>query len=286
MAIPPSGATHPFDKTRFPAQVDDVELNSIDIGGNVFQSPNGGLNIRVTAMAYLRLISVDLPTAVLFPEMTSDVGLAPSATNSIWLDTSNALNVGQSGFPTTAHLPLAEVITGGSTIDDFVDRRPKSIIIDLTQLGSHFDLDALTGTSVVTLDDIDGFRMNDGQQRGGEGYVVLPPGALLSSDPELHFDLYVFTAGTADGNVVIQLTGKYIGDGELSSKTPDEVFTVVVPITNTLGRRHAVITTFDRTLIAAGDAAHAKVERLGTDGSDTYDGIVMLAEVGRVRPAS
>ena len=109
--------------TRFidnETDLDAAGLNTLDGGANVYHSPNGGLNYRVTAGSiWLAGGRFDYAGAA------SDQAVNPSVTTYVFLDQAGALASNETGFPVTPHVPLAQVVSSGSAITSIVDRRPR-----------------------------------------------------------------------------------------------------------------------------------------------------------------
>lgn len=118
-----SGATTRFVDGETPgSDLKAANLNTIDIGGNVYQDPGGGLNVQITPVRGL-INGVEL----IYAGTSSPQALTASQTNYIWLQ-SDGLHINTSGFPSypgTRYWPLAAVVCGGSTITSFTDRRWK-----------------------------------------------------------------------------------------------------------------------------------------------------------------
>jgi len=100
--------------------LDAANLNSLDDGGNVYHSPNGGLNFRITA-ATLRLRDRRFD----FAEVVADQAATASVTTFVWIDQAGALATSITGFPAGPHIPLAEVASSGSAITGITDRRTR-----------------------------------------------------------------------------------------------------------------------------------------------------------------
>ena len=81
------------------------------------ESPSATLNIRVTSGSYLRADG----TIGIFAGATS-FALTASSTSFLWLTDSGTLTT-SSVFPTTAHVRLAHVVTGTSSIQAIIDER-------------------------------------------------------------------------------------------------------------------------------------------------------------------
>jgi hypothetical protein len=101
--------------------LDAANLNTLDDGGNVYHSPNGGLNFRITA-ATLRLRDRRFD----FAEVVADQAATASVTTYVFVDQAGALATNVTGFPADApHIPLAEVASSGSAITGITDRRTR-----------------------------------------------------------------------------------------------------------------------------------------------------------------
>jgi hypothetical protein len=119
----PAGAAHRFEDDV--SQLSSANFNGLDVGGNVYVSPNGGLNVRVTALEYQRFdISAGTVTHVSYAGAATDQGVAASNTNYVFLDATGALTINQTSFPADS-LRLAEVVTDATSITAITDRRPK-----------------------------------------------------------------------------------------------------------------------------------------------------------------
>lgn len=97
-------------------------LNSLDMGGNVYAHAGGGLNVGVSAIRGL-INNVEIVYAGI-----SSQALTGSATNYLYIDSSGVLVVNTSGFPSypgTKYFPLATVVCGSATITSITDRRWK-----------------------------------------------------------------------------------------------------------------------------------------------------------------
>lgn len=103
--------------------LDAANLNELDDGCNVYHSPNGGLNFRVTAG------SVRLKDRFFaFAEVVADQAATVSVTTFVFLDQAGALQTNITGFPVEAHIPLAEVASSGSAITGITDRRARLVL--------------------------------------------------------------------------------------------------------------------------------------------------------------
>lgn len=106
--------------------VDDDNLNSLDMGGNVYQSSIGGLNVDVSPIRGLIA-----GTERAYAGSTNNA-LTASQTNYIYIDSSGNLQINTSGFPTYGtgsgqqqYFPLAIVTTTVDNVDTITDRRWK-----------------------------------------------------------------------------------------------------------------------------------------------------------------
>lgn len=97
-----------------------ANLNSLDRGGNVWQSAAGGLLVDVSACRFVK--QTPSWTVVTYAGAVSQA-LTASQTNYVYLDTSGNLTINTSGFPAGSHVPLAEVVTDLSTVTSITDRR-------------------------------------------------------------------------------------------------------------------------------------------------------------------
>ena len=105
--------------------VDAANLNSMALGGNVFISPNGGLNFRVTALRFERVdFSAHSVTFVDFAAVVADQLIGASTTTRAYIDAAGALQTTTGAFPADA-FPLAEIVTDISSITSIIDKRPE-----------------------------------------------------------------------------------------------------------------------------------------------------------------
>lgn len=100
--------------------LDAAGLNPLDDGGNVYHSPTGGLNYRVTAATVL----LD-GTRFDYAGLSSDQAVGASVTTFVYLDQAGVLTTNTTGFPASTHIPLAEIASGGSAIVGITNRRPR-----------------------------------------------------------------------------------------------------------------------------------------------------------------
>lgn len=105
--------------------LDAENINSLEIGLNVFLSPTGGLNWRVSAGTYW--LVTDRGTVATAFAATGDAAVSASVTTFVYLDIDGALQTSEVSFPSAPHYPMAEIASGGSAITTITDRRPKVV---------------------------------------------------------------------------------------------------------------------------------------------------------------
>jgi len=125
----PTGAAHRFSDTSPPegGNLTADNINSLDPGLNVYVSPNGGLNVRVTAGVIWRVFAGAATRQDNAGQPSSDLAVDPSATSYIYLGPTGTVTKG-SEWPSTPHLPLAEVVCSGSAITSITDKRPRAVL--------------------------------------------------------------------------------------------------------------------------------------------------------------
>lgn len=108
------------------SNLDAANLNPLDGGLNVYHSPNGGLNFRVTA-GHVWLKRNGAPTLFTYAGAASDQAVSPGTTTYVYLDQTGALQASSSisAFPAVS-VPLAVVTSDGSAITAISDRRPRA----------------------------------------------------------------------------------------------------------------------------------------------------------------
>jgi hypothetical protein len=111
------------------------------------ETPSATLNVKVAAGNYARQDG----TIGTYAGSVSQATTA-SVTNYLYLDLTNsgALVVNTSGFPTTAHVRLATVVTGTSTITTINDARVAFRVIGAFADGVNLALGSITGTQLGT----------------------------------------------------------------------------------------------------------------------------------------
>lgn len=119
----PDGAAHHFDDANDVGNLVDSNLNSLEMGANVYQTPGQLLQINVTAINYWRPTAGN-PDLIAFAGATAQ-GVTPSTTNFVFIDVSGSLVINQSGFPAISvqHIRLAQVITSATEITSVSDER-------------------------------------------------------------------------------------------------------------------------------------------------------------------
>lgn len=128
-------------RTNPKTQLTAAILNTLDRGGNVYQSDVRGLKIDVSSFYFYDQTSVGLQTYA----GATEQAVAASTTNYVYLDDTGALVINQTGFPTAkTHIPLATVATSGNNITGIVDMRPVMTL----QRGAYIMVDPATGNAL------------------------------------------------------------------------------------------------------------------------------------------
>ena len=125
----PIGASQQFDGAVDPqGNLTSANVNSLDVGANVFQSTAGGRNIRCTPGSF-HLLNGGRITRFDFAGQLVDLLLGPSVTTFVFLDSVGVFKTNTTGFPTEPHVPLAEVTTDSTTVvAPIVNRRPTIVL--------------------------------------------------------------------------------------------------------------------------------------------------------------
>lgn len=89
------------------------------LGVTAKETPSSTLNVTVAAGRFQKSDGTEVSYAG-----TASQAMTASQTNYVYLTDAGTLTVNTSGFPATVHLPLAVVVTGGSTVTSITDRRP------------------------------------------------------------------------------------------------------------------------------------------------------------------
>jgi hypothetical protein len=109
--------------------------------------PSATLNVHVAAGNYLRQDG----TVATYAGSVSQA-MTASATNYLYLDLTNsgALVANTSGFPTTAHVRLATVVAGATTITSITDARVAFHVAGSFVDGANLTFGTVTGTQIGT----------------------------------------------------------------------------------------------------------------------------------------
>ena len=109
--------------------------------------PSATLNVHVAAGCYVKQDG----TIGIYAGSTS-WATTPSATNYLYLNLTNsgALTGSISGFPTTAHVRLATVVAGATTITSITDARVAFNVVGTFVDGANLTLGTTTGSQIGT----------------------------------------------------------------------------------------------------------------------------------------
>lgn len=138
--------------------------------------------------------------------------------------------------------------------------------------------DAATNPSRVSEDQVWAFELTDGTTKGVVITLFTPAGMSFATNPIVNIPFIVTVPGAASANVRMRLTCRYIANGELTSKAPDETLFQTVAVVNTDKRMDVMSFTLDAALLAPGDKINLHLERLGADGLDTFTGSIGILE--------
>jgi hypothetical protein len=142
-----------------------------------------------------------------------------------------------------------------------------------------FRADPATDPSLVFSNLVPTFELPDAVTTGTVSDLETPRNIDLTTvDPIVRIQFVVSLAGAADADVRLRLTVRNIAVSELTTKAADQTILSTVAVVNTVNRVHETTFTVDRTLIAAGDRLSYHLERLGTDGADTFTGRIGIME--------
>lgn len=107
---------------------DDIKaenLNSLEMGGNMYKSPSGGLSLVITAIAGAIINGVYCTyageTVTLANNALTYCWLVASGSNMVFTTSASAFPA----YPGTKHIRLGIVSATGGVIDAIYDRRPK-----------------------------------------------------------------------------------------------------------------------------------------------------------------
>jgi len=139
------------DRTwNFPLNASISALDALSpIGGlnvTLTEVPSASLNVRVSAGQYVQQDGTIGTYAG-----TASQAVAGTSTKVLYLDltSSGALTVA-AGFPSTAHVRLATVVAGGSTITSITDARVACTVIGSFLDGINWSFGTTTGTQIGT----------------------------------------------------------------------------------------------------------------------------------------
>jgi hypothetical protein len=109
--------------------------------------PSATINVHVAAGNYLKQDG----TIGIFAGSVSQA-MTASTTNYLYLDLANSgvLAVNTSGFPATAHVRLATVVTGPSSITSIADTRVAFSVVGSFDDGVNLTFGSVTGTQIGT----------------------------------------------------------------------------------------------------------------------------------------
>ena len=120
----PQGAAFRFDPTDGAGSLTEANLNSLDMGGNVYQTPGQDLQVNVTPLA-LELSTGTEPVTLAFAGATGQ-GITPSETTRLYLTSSGALVATTGDYPDhedVDHYRLATVVASASEITSITNDR-------------------------------------------------------------------------------------------------------------------------------------------------------------------
>lgn len=134
----PSGAAYRFDIATDPAgslgpSNGDANLNSLEMGGNVYRTPGQALQINVSPLVLLSRLGT--APAIISYAGASGQAVTANQTTYVWLDSAGALQTSTSSFPdfaATPHYRLATVVAGVSEISSITDARPRMSMVEPT----------------------------------------------------------------------------------------------------------------------------------------------------------
>jgi hypothetical protein len=109
--------------------------------------PSATLNVHVASGSYLKQDG----TIGTYPGAVSQP-MTPSTTNYLYLDLTNSgvLVINSTGFPSTAHVRLATVVAGSSSITSITDARVAFHVVGSFADGVNLSLGASSGTQIGT----------------------------------------------------------------------------------------------------------------------------------------
>jgi hypothetical protein len=140
--------------------------------------------------------------------------------------------------------------------------------------------DPASNPSRVNEDQVWTFEFPDGSVKGVVTTKRTPTNMVFTQNPILRVPFIVTTTGAASADVRMRLTCRYIANGELTSKAADETLLLTQAVTNTDKIMGEMTFTLNAALMAAADKLNFHLERLGTDGADTFTGSIGILEAG------
>ena len=143
--------------------------------------------------------------------------------------------------------------------------------------------DPITSPSQVTSGDLIAFELPNAATKAVLADEVTPINLSLAVNPVLDIHFVVSSAGTGAGNVRFRLLVRYIDNGELTTKAVDETLPRTIGVINTLNEHHTFTVTLDASKISATDHHISfKLERLGADVLDTFDGNIAILDAAQI----
>lgn len=225
---------------------------------------------------------VNLPTAASARYHTYKVRKLDASANTVTVDPAGAETInGASTFVLSNQFDAIIFQSNGTTwiiLARFLSSAGRAFVI------LNWEVDDDTDPSVVQLTKVETVEIPDGNVKGVIESIETPRDISLLANPTVRVQIAVTAAGSGTGNVVMRLTVRYIAVTELASKAADETLSLTAPVaTNTVQAIQAdIIFTLDASLIADSDEINFALERVGTDGSDTFDGDIGIITTSRM----
>lgn len=150
---------HRFDGTNPPTggNLTDDNVNSLDVGLNVYQSPAGGLAVRMSPGTIWR-VRGGVVSRLDHAGQLSDLAIAASVTTYLFINEAGTLTNNTTGFPDEAIAPLAVVVSGLATLTSITDVRPRGPVIlagsrgdAVYTAGVYYGPARMAGSSTATL---------------------------------------------------------------------------------------------------------------------------------------
>jgi hypothetical protein len=141
-----------------------------------------------------------------------------------------------------------------------------------------FRADPDTGPSEVWIEKAQGYELPDGSTKGVVAVHAPPRGIDTGAGVTVTFRalLAVSSTGAGNANVRMQLQATFVDLGELITRAVDETLLATVAITDTLYELHEVTFAVDATNIHNPGEMEFVLNRLGSDGADTYTGSIAV----------